>query len=98
MPVGASEPPRSESPHAVIEPRFIQLVMPLLPLKPMDQSRRGVTQSVAAQTHPLALAIPRFIQLGVPLLPLKPMDQSRRGVTQSVAALLVLALLNQQLL
>jgi hypothetical protein len=46
-------PPRFESPQAVIEPsalraakvpRFIQLGMPLLPLKPMVQSRRGVTQ------------------------------------------------------
>jgi hypothetical protein len=30
-------------------PRFIQLGLPLPPLKPMVQSRRGVTQILAAQ-------------------------------------------------
>ena len=85
-------------PLTAATPRFIQLIMPLPPLKPMAQSRRGVTQIMEAQMHPLALAIPRFIQLILPLPPLKPMDQSRRGVTQSLEALLVIALLNQQLL
>jgi hypothetical protein len=51
--------------------RFIQLGLPLLPLKPMVQSRRGVTQILEVQVHPLVLATPRFIQLGLPLLPLK---------------------------
>ncbi|CAC9991114.1 hypothetical protein [uncultured Gammaproteobacteria bacterium] len=69
-------------PLAVAIPRFIQLGMPLPPLKTMVQSRRGVHQVGEAQVHPLALAIPRFIQIHVPLLPLKPMAQSRRGVTQ----------------
>jgi hypothetical protein len=44
-------------------PRFIQLIMPLPPLKPMDQSRRGVIQSMEVQVRPLVMAIPRFIQL-----------------------------------
>jgi hypothetical protein len=39
----------------------------------MVQSRRGVTQILEVQVHPLVLATPRFIQLGLPLLPLKPM-------------------------
>jgi hypothetical protein len=61
-------------------PRFIQLGLPLPPLKPMVQSRRGVTQILEVQVHPLVLATPRFIQLGLPLPPLKPMAQSRRGI------------------
>ncbi|VVM25226.1 hypothetical protein BSPWISOXPB_6338, partial [uncultured Gammaproteobacteria bacterium] len=68
-------------PLVVAIPRFIQLMVPLPPLKPMAQSRRGVTQILEVQVHPLVVAIPRFIQL-VPLPPLKPMVQSRRGVTQ----------------
>ncbi|VVM25225.1 hypothetical protein BSPWISOXPB_6337 [uncultured Gammaproteobacteria bacterium] len=44
-------------------PRFIQLMVPLPPLKPMVQSRRGVTQILEVQVHPLVVAIPRFIQL-----------------------------------
>jgi hypothetical protein len=43
----------------------LSLASDLPPLKPMAQSRRGVTE---AQMHPLALAIPRFIQLMVPLI------------------------------
>jgi hypothetical protein len=43
--------------------RFIQLHIPLLPLKPMAQSRRGVVQILEAQTHPMAKAIPKFIQM-----------------------------------
>jgi hypothetical protein len=39
--------------------------VPLPPLKPMAQSRRGVVQVMEVQMHPLALAIPRFIQLGI---------------------------------
>jgi hypothetical protein len=38
-------------------PKFIQLSMPLPPLKPMDQSRRGVTQVLEAQVRPLASAL-----------------------------------------
>jgi hypothetical protein len=59
--------------------RFIQLGMPLLLLKLMAQSRRGVIQILEAQVRPLVVAIARFIQLMAPLLPLKPMAQSRRG-------------------
>ncbi|VVM25949.1 hypothetical protein BSPWISOXPB_4833, partial [uncultured Gammaproteobacteria bacterium] len=69
-------------PMVVTIPRFIQLGLPLPPLKPMGQSRRGVME-VKEQMHPLVMAIPRFIQLIMPLPPLKPMDQSRRGVIQS---------------
>jgi hypothetical protein len=64
----------------------IQLVLPLLPLEPMAQLRRGVTQILEAQMHPLAMAIPRFIQLIQPLPPLEPMAQLRRGVTQVLEA------------
>jgi hypothetical protein len=39
-------------------PKFIQIHMPLLPLKPMAQSRRGVAQILEAQTHPMTKAIP----------------------------------------
>jgi hypothetical protein len=46
-------------------PRFIQLEMPLPPLKPMVQSRRGAVQMLAAQVHPLVLAIPKFIQVSI---------------------------------
>jgi hypothetical protein len=61
--------------------------MPLPPLKPMGQSRRGVIRiGEVAQTHPLIMAIPRFIQLKVPLPPLKPMGQSRRGVIRITEA------------
>ncbi|VVH64525.1 hypothetical protein BSPLISOX_360 [uncultured Gammaproteobacteria bacterium] len=65
-------------------PRFIQLGVPLPPLKTMGQSRRGVIQVLEVQVHPLVAAIPRFIQLGVPLPPLKLMEQSRRGVIRIV--------------
>jgi hypothetical protein len=60
----------------------MQMQMPLLFLKPMDQSRHGVPQILEAQ-HPLVVAIPKFIQTVAPLLPLKPMAQSRYGVTQT---------------
>jgi hypothetical protein len=40
-------------PLIVVIPRFIQLGMPLPPLKPMAQSRRGVDWIVEAQAHPL---------------------------------------------
>jgi hypothetical protein len=60
---------------------FAEMGAPLPLLKPMAQSRRGVTQCMEVQAHPLTVAIPRFIQLGVPLPPLKPMAQSRRGAT-----------------
>jgi hypothetical protein len=40
-------------------PRFIQLILPLPPLKPMDQSRRGVAQVLEAQPEiPHALIDP----------------------------------------
>jgi hypothetical protein len=32
-------------------PKFFQMLMPLLPLKPMAQSRRGVVQILEAQTR-----------------------------------------------
>jgi hypothetical protein len=63
--------------------------MPSSPLKPMDQSRRGVIQVLEAQMHPLVMAIPRFIQLSVPLPPLKSMGQSRRGVIRLIFTLLI---------
>jgi hypothetical protein len=66
-------------------PRFMQMQMPLLFLKPMDQSRHGVPQILEAQ-HPLVVAIPKFIQLRKPLPPLKPMAQSRRGVIRVMEA------------
>jgi hypothetical protein len=59
--------------------KAIQLHLLLLSLKPMDQSQRGVIQSMEAQ-HPLVVAIPRFIQLRLPLSLLKLMGRSRRGV------------------
>jgi hypothetical protein len=49
--------------------------MPLLPLKPTGQSRRGVIRSLEAQVHLLIRVISRFIQMIMPLLPLKPMGQ-----------------------
>jgi hypothetical protein len=48
-------------PLALAIPRFIQIIMPLPPLKPMAQSRRGVTQIMEAQMHPLTVAIPRSV-------------------------------------
>ncbi|VVM25955.1 hypothetical protein BSPWISOXPB_4839 [uncultured Gammaproteobacteria bacterium] len=56
------------------------------PLKPMDQSRRGVIPVLEAQVRLLVMDIPRFIQLVVPLSPLKPMAQSRRGVIRILGA------------
>ncbi|CAC9446640.1 hypothetical protein [uncultured Gammaproteobacteria bacterium] len=56
----------------------------MLPLKPMAQSRCGVTHLLEAETHPahpLIKATLRFIQLIELLLPLKPMAQLHRGVT-----------------
>jgi hypothetical protein len=49
-----------------IRSRFIQPREPLLPLKLMGQSRRGVTRVLEAY-HPLVVVIPRFIQVIVPL-------------------------------
>ncbi|VVM21572.1 hypothetical protein BSPWISOXPB_5828 [uncultured Gammaproteobacteria bacterium] len=68
-------------PLIVAIPRFIPLSMPLLPLKPMAQSRRGVIRIGEVQVRPLIMAIPRFIQMHMPLPPLKPMVQSQHGVT-----------------
>jgi hypothetical protein len=42
-------------PLVVAIPRFIQLGVPLPPLKPMAQSRRGVIRVMEAQVHPLAV-------------------------------------------
>jgi hypothetical protein len=39
-------------------PRFIQLRLPLPPLKPMGQSRRGVIRMMEAQAHPLIEGAP----------------------------------------
>ncbi|VVM22407.1 hypothetical protein BSPWISOXPB_4750 [uncultured Gammaproteobacteria bacterium] len=44
-------------------PRFIQIGVPLLPLKPMAQLRRGVVHILEAQVRPPVVAIPKFIQL-----------------------------------
>jgi hypothetical protein len=65
--------------------QIILIIKPLLLFKPMAQSRRGVTQAMEAQVHPLAVAIPRFIRIVMPLPLLKLMDQSRRAL--SVGAL-----------
>jgi hypothetical protein len=46
--------------------------MPLLLLKPMGQSRRGVIRALEVQVRPMVVVISRFIQLLVPLPPLKP--------------------------
>jgi hypothetical protein len=59
-------------PMIVAIPRFIQLGVPLLPLKPTGQSRRGVIRIMEAQVRPMVKAIPKFIQLVKPLPPLKP--------------------------
>jgi predicted benzoate:H+ symporter BenE len=94
-------PPLFVSPHVVIEPsalraakaysfeaipRFIQMNMPLLLLKLMAQSRRGVTHLLEAKAHPPTKAIPRFIQMNLPLLLLKLMAQSQCGVTHFLEA------------
>jgi hypothetical protein len=52
-------------------PKFTLLGVPLLPLKPMGQSRRGVARVMEVQVRPMVVAIPRFIQRVVPLLSLK---------------------------
>jgi hypothetical protein len=59
----------------MVLPRFIQLILLLLPLKPMEQSQCGVPQILEAQVHPLVIVILRFIQILEPLSPLKPMAQ-----------------------
>jgi hypothetical protein len=43
--------------------KFLQLGLPLPPLKPMAQLRRGENQIVEAQMHPLTKVILRFIQI-----------------------------------
>jgi hypothetical protein len=72
-------------PLVVTIPRFIQLQVPLLPLKPMAQSKRGVTQVMEVEMHPLMVSIPRFIQTVVPLLPLKPMEQSFKSSKSTIS-------------
>jgi hypothetical protein len=47
--------------------------MPLLLLKLMAQLRRGETQNLEAEKHPLTKAISKFIQPIKPLPPLKTM-------------------------
>jgi hypothetical protein len=44
------------------------MMVPLPPLKPMDQSKCGATQVMEVSMHPLVVAIPKFIQLGLLLL------------------------------
>jgi hypothetical protein len=39
----------AQHPLVVAIPRFIQISLPLLPLKPMDQSRRGAAHFLEAQ-------------------------------------------------
>ncbi|VVH64574.1 hypothetical protein BSPLISOX_1603 [uncultured Gammaproteobacteria bacterium] len=63
-------------PLIVVIPRFIQLEVPLPPLKPMAQSRCGVMRIMEVQAHPLVKDILRFIQILAPLPPLKPMGPS----------------------
>jgi hypothetical protein len=62
------------------------MTLALPPLKPMAQSRRGLTQVLDAKEHPLAKTIPGFIQIHMPLLLLKLMAQLRRGETQNLEA------------
>jgi hypothetical protein len=45
--------------------KFIRLGMPLLPLKPMAQSWRGVAQRMGVQVSPLTVTISKFIQLSM---------------------------------
>jgi hypothetical protein len=49
-------------PLTVVIPRFIQMHMPLPPLRLTVQSRRGVIQILEVQTHSLTKAISKFIQ------------------------------------
>jgi hypothetical protein len=53
-------------PLVVVILRFIQIDMPLPPLKPMAQSRCGVIQILEVKMHLMVRAIPRSIQLLVP--------------------------------
>jgi hypothetical protein len=55
--------------HSII----VRLMQPLPPLKPMVQSRRGVTPILEVRGHLMTVAISKFIRLGMPLLPLKLM-------------------------
>jgi ABC-type methionine transport system permease subunit len=52
----------------VVIPRFIQLILLLLSLKPMEQLQCGVPQILEAQVHPLVIVILRFIQILEPLV------------------------------
>jgi hypothetical protein len=61
--LGAFVPPKSELPLTKAIPRFIQMQLPLPPLKLMAQSRRGANQVMEGQTHLMAKAIPKFIQI-----------------------------------
>jgi hypothetical protein len=63
-------------PHAVI--RFIQIGIPLPPLKLMGQSRRGVMGLLEVQVSLLIMATLRFIQLMAPLPLLKVMGFTPR--------------------
>jgi hypothetical protein len=61
-------PPTDEEPHAVVAiPKFIQLGLLLLSLRPMDQSRHGAPQALEVQVRPLVMTISRFTQMRVPL-------------------------------
>jgi hypothetical protein len=51
----AKAPEAQAHPLIMAIPRFIQLRLPLPPLKPMDQSRRGVIHVWEAQVHPLII-------------------------------------------
>jgi hypothetical protein len=73
-------PPELEAPHAVIDPSAVPVIilvgllvhqiiltgLPLSPLKPMAQSRRGVIRIREAQVHLLIMAIPRRLCLHNP--------------------------------
>jgi hypothetical protein len=54
-------------------PKFIQLIKPLPPLKPMGQSRRGAMWVL----RPLAMVIPKFIQISLPLPPLSALRAAK---------------------
>jgi hypothetical protein len=76
-------------------PRSIQLLVPLLPLKPMGQSRRGVTHLLEVQVRPLIMAfVPVvFVRLGAGVVP--PIDEEPHKFIQLSLLLLSLKPMGQ---
>jgi hypothetical protein len=44
-------------------PKFMQITMPLLPLKLMAQLWLGARKALEARLHPLVMVIPKFMQI-----------------------------------